>query len=522
MKRIKLIFIITIVGMLLIGCKSKGARVQEQLDLGSKYMAELDYESAIVALNKAIKIDPKNVDAYKMLAEVYERSGRPDDARATLEKMLDLDDLSSDSEDEINDRIKNLDFLVAISKLPGEYDEPTALELSNTGSNDIYYSVDTTDSRLVATDMKYTSPILLDEDGSYIVKAYTVDSSGNKHGSTEVKYTIKLSKEHLEKDSWESIGNIYRYRGKDGKIVTGWKQIDGSWYYFKENGDMATGVVDVNGTKYCFDEDGVMLTGWQQINGKWYYLGDDGIAKSGSQSIDGKQYYFGEDGSMLTGWQQIAGKWYYISDSGELSTGWKEIDGKWYYFADNGEMKTDQYIDGYYVGADGVRTNIVKEPVPPSKKYTDQFRYGTHKVVYMGNEYYDDLVGYIYNDMLFAAIMSEGPIIDRGSYFEVQNAVFMGHTHYLVSDTDWYEMFKTTVYVRKNAVGTLYSNKSDKMIKMTKTAEQCFNDSGGKLLNDEYGHSDIVLYTECEGYLNEYMDNDGYIIKFDDIMMHSS
>ena len=316
MKKIKIIVILALVGILLIGCKSKEARVQEQLDLGSKYMAELDYEGAIVALNKAIKIDPKNVDAYKMLAEVYEKSGRLDDARATLEKVLDLDDLSSENKDEINDRIKNLDFLVAISKLPGEYDEPTALELSNIGSNDIYYSIDTKDSRLVATDMKYTSPILLDEDGSYIVKAYTVDSSGNKHDSTEVKYTIKLSKEHVEKDSWESVGNIYRYRGKDGKIVTGWQQIDGSWYYFKENGDMATGVVDINGVKYCFYEDGVMLTGWQQI----------------------------------------AGKWYYISDSGELSTGWKEIDGKWYYFTSNGEMKTDQYIDGYYVGADGVRT----------------------------------------------------------------------------------------------------------------------------------------------------------------------
>ena len=54
MKKIKLLFILTLVGILLIGCKSKGARVQEQLDLGSKYMAELDYESAIVALNKAI------------------------------------------------------------------------------------------------------------------------------------------------------------------------------------------------------------------------------------------------------------------------------------------------------------------------------------------------------------------------------------------------------------------------------------------------------------------------------------
>ena len=371
MKKIKLLFILALVGMLLIGCKGKAERVQEQLDLGSKYMAELDYESAIVALSKAIKIDPKNVDAYKMLAEVYEKSGRLDDARATLEKMLELDDLSSDSEDEINDRIKNLDFLVAISKLPGEYDEPTALELRNIGSYDIYYSIDTKDSRLVARDMKYTSPILLDEDGSYIVKAYTVDSSGNKHDSTEVKYTIKLSKEHVEKDSWESVGNIYRYRGTDGKIVTGWQQIDGSWYYFKDNGDMATGLVDINGVKYCFDEDGVMLTGWQKIDGKWYYLGDDGIVKSGSQSIDGKQYYFGDDGAMLIGWQQIDGKWYYILDSGELSTGWQQIAGKWYYFASNGEMKTDQYIDGYYVGADGVMTAESNNNITASGENTD-------------------------------------------------------------------------------------------------------------------------------------------------------
>ena len=74
--------------------------------------------------------------------------------------------------------------------------------------------------------MKYTSPILLDEDGSYIVKAYTVDSSGNKHNSTEVKYTIKLCKEHSEKDSWESIGNIYRYPevGTTSKKMEIWQQ----------------------------------------------------------------------------------------------------------------------------------------------------------------------------------------------------------------------------------------------------------------------------------------------------------
>ena len=163
---------------------------------------------------------------------------------------------------------------------------------------------------------------------------------------------------------------------------------------------MATGVANINGVKYCFDEDGVMLTGWQQIEGKWYYLGDDGTAKSGSQTIDGKQYYFGDDGAMLTGWQQIGGKWYYISDSGELSTGWKEIDGKWYYFASNGEMKTDQYIDGYYVGADGVRTAESNNNITASGENTDYKKlyrdvltklYTKHKLE--GRDDYNDVIG---------------------------------------------------------------------------------------------------------------------------------
>jgi len=423
MRKLKLLLIFTLIILLLFGCKSKEARVQEQLDLGSKYMAELDYESA------------------------------------TLEKVLELDDLSSDNEDEINNRIKNLDFLVAISKLPGEYDEPTALELSNIGSNDIYYSIDTKDSRLLATDMKYTTPILLDDDGSYIVKAYTVDSSGNKHDSTEVKYTIKLSKEHSEKDSWESIGNIYRYRGKDGKIVTGWQQIDGSWYYFKENGDMETGLVDINGVKYCFDEDGVMLTGWQQINDKWYYLGDDGIAKSGSQSIDGKQYYFGDDGAMLTGWQQIDGKWYYISDSGELSTGWQQIDGKWYYFASNGEMKTDQYIDGYYVGADGVRVAQSNNNITASSENTDYKK--------------------LYRDVL-TKLYTKHELEERDDYNDViGESMESGEAQYTLLDVTGDGKAELIIYV-KPGISSIYGVKDGKISLLLGTGI----DSGCVILND--------------------------------------
>ena len=255
MKKIKLLFILALVGMLLIGCKGKAERVQEQLDLGSKYMAELDYESAIVALNKAIKIDPKNVDAYKMLAEVYEKSGRLDDARATLEKVLDLDDLSSENKDEINDRIKNLDFLVAISKLPGEYDEPTALELSNAKNFKIYYTVETENNKFAVSNAEYIEPILFDEDGTYIVTTHTTDENNVEHDEAKVKYVVKLKAENTDKQAAkkesETTSSI--------EVTKGWKQVGDDWYYIKDDGEFAKGVLEEGKKEYYFDDNGKLV-----------------------------------------------------------------------------------------------------------------------------------------------------------------------------------------------------------------------------------------------------------------------
>ena len=46
-------------------------KLNEQLDLGAKYLSELDYEQAIVAFKAAIEIEPKCVEAYLRLADVY-------------------------------------------------------------------------------------------------------------------------------------------------------------------------------------------------------------------------------------------------------------------------------------------------------------------------------------------------------------------------------------------------------------------------------------------------------------------
>ena len=43
----------------------------KQLDLGNRYLAEMDYEQAVVAFARAIEIDPMSVDAYLGLIDAY-------------------------------------------------------------------------------------------------------------------------------------------------------------------------------------------------------------------------------------------------------------------------------------------------------------------------------------------------------------------------------------------------------------------------------------------------------------------
>ena len=54
------------------GCsKSIEQQIAEQLELGQKYLAEADYEEAIVAFYKAIELDPNNGEAYVYLGQAY-------------------------------------------------------------------------------------------------------------------------------------------------------------------------------------------------------------------------------------------------------------------------------------------------------------------------------------------------------------------------------------------------------------------------------------------------------------------
>ncbi|MDH7578604.1 MAG: tetratricopeptide repeat protein [Bacillota bacterium] len=82
-----ILFIVAI--LLLNGCsQSAGSKVTKQLELAVKYLAESKFEEAILAYQEVIKIDPKNVMAYKGLSVAYSLQGKLDKAEQALKDGL--------------------------------------------------------------------------------------------------------------------------------------------------------------------------------------------------------------------------------------------------------------------------------------------------------------------------------------------------------------------------------------------------------------------------------------------------
>ena len=95
---------------------------------------------------------------------------------------------------------------------------------------------------------------------------------------------------------------------------------------------------------------------WQKIDGVWYYFGDSGYMAT-NEYVDG--YWLNSDGScsndyFLT-WKSNSTGWWVEDKSGWWpSSKWLKINGSWYYFNSSGYMVTNQYVDGYWIGSDGV------------------------------------------------------------------------------------------------------------------------------------------------------------------------
>lgn len=71
------------------GCAEKPLPLEEQLDLGMRYLSELNYENAVIAFTAAIEIHSRNVQAYAGLYSAYAAQGETELAEQTWDAMLE-------------------------------------------------------------------------------------------------------------------------------------------------------------------------------------------------------------------------------------------------------------------------------------------------------------------------------------------------------------------------------------------------------------------------------------------------
>lgn len=86
---------------LLTGCGAiSDFRVNRQLDLGQQYLVDLEYDKAMLAYSKALQIEPKEMEAYKGLADVFTAQDEVDSSINVLKKGLAVaEDMSSSEKD---------------------------------------------------------------------------------------------------------------------------------------------------------------------------------------------------------------------------------------------------------------------------------------------------------------------------------------------------------------------------------------------------------------------------------------
>ncbi|MGG5460745.1 glucosaminidase domain-containing protein [Clostridium sp. B9] len=182
-----------------------------------------------------------------------------------------------------------------------------------------------------------------------------VNTGEMKTGLQEIGgYKYYLDASGYMRTGWVNHNGEYYFFGKDGTMKTGW--INDGWtdYYLRPDGTIYKGWLDDGLNKYYMDENGQMRKGWVKYNNEYYFFGSDGAMRTGWIN-DGYAYYFlKSDGTVSTGWLEEAGNKYYLGTEGAMKTGWYKVDGNWYYFSKSGAMVTNQTIDGWHIGNNGI------------------------------------------------------------------------------------------------------------------------------------------------------------------------
>lgn len=277
-----------LVGFLYVKAKPK-RELQTKLDLGEKYVNEMDYENAILTYKEAIEIDPKCVEAYLGIGNAYLKTADSLMENGFLEETIDyLDEGISELEtgynntqsEEIADKIN---------------------ELKDSINNIINTHEDTEDflDEGIAEDF-------LDEDTEEFAEEDISGISDNVYLDTIKKYYDAIIK-NVGWDGWEpTLGDYYFFGyGETGYLI---EDINGD-----EIPELIIGFTNSNDSEWA---EGVILALYTYKDGEvinvlysyeraLYKYHEDGVFEyiwNGSSEDNGTEYYRfpDEEGIKLT------------------------------------------------------------------------------------------------------------------------------------------------------------------------------------------------------------------------------
>ena len=78
--------------LLFTACASKATNAADKIELGQKYLTELNYTEAVAAFTEVIGLDPENIEAYMGRAEAYKGLKQYDDAKADYTTAIEKTD----------------------------------------------------------------------------------------------------------------------------------------------------------------------------------------------------------------------------------------------------------------------------------------------------------------------------------------------------------------------------------------------------------------------------------------------
>ena len=78
--------------MIFTSCATNASGVTEKIELGQKYLTELNYTEAVAAFTEVIKMDPSNIEAYMGRAEAYKCLEQYDEAKADYTTAIEKTD----------------------------------------------------------------------------------------------------------------------------------------------------------------------------------------------------------------------------------------------------------------------------------------------------------------------------------------------------------------------------------------------------------------------------------------------